>query len=150
MNPDPFNLQRFVDAQASVYAEVLDELARGRKTTHWMWFIFPQLQALGRSGKARYYGLASKEEAAAYLRHPVLGERLRQCVDLLRGLEQTDPHAIFGSPDDLKLRSCLTLFAAVAPGESRFSDALGRFYPEGPDRLTLDLLGQRLRRFPPG
>lgn len=141
MNEDPFNLQRFVDAQADVYQDVQAELARGRKTSHWMWFIFPQLQALGRSTTAHYYGIASLEEAAAYLRHPVLGPRLRQCVDQLLALEAIDPHAIFGSPDDLKLRSCLTLFAAAAPDEPRFGAALQRLYPEGADERTLALLG---------
>ncbi|MBO1112645.1 DUF1810 domain-containing protein [Bordetella petrii] len=140
MNADPFNLQRFVDAQAGVYDQALGELARGRKTSHWMWFVFPQLRALGRSATAQYYGIASEEEAAAYLRHPVLGARPRQCVDQLLDLGLTDPHAIFGSPDDLKLRSCLTLFDAVSSGESRFGDALGRFYPEGADGRTLELL----------
>lgn len=140
MSQDKFNLQRFVDAQADVYEAVLDELARGRKTTHWMWFIFPQLRALGRSATAHYFGIASREEAAAYARHPILGSRLRQCVDRLLGLGVTDPHAIFGSPDDMKLRSCLTLFAYVLPDESRFRDALGRFYPDGPDKLTLGRL----------
>lgn len=140
MDADPFNLQRFVDAQAGVYEKALDELARGRKTSHWMWFIFPQLQALGRSATAQFYGIASREEAAAYLRHPVLGPRLRQCVDQLLALGLTDPHAIFGSPDDLKLRSCLTLFDVVSSGEPRFGDALGRFYPEGADGRTLELL----------
>lgn len=140
MNEDPFNLQRFVDAQADVYAAVLDELVRGRKTSHWMWFIFPQLQALGRSATAQYFGIASKEEATAYLRHPILGPRLLQCVDLLLGLGMTDPHAIFGSPDDMKLRSCLTLFDYVLPDEPRFRNALNRFYADGPDPLTLELL----------
>jgi uncharacterized protein (DUF1810 family) len=140
-SPDPFDLQRFVDAQASVYDQALQELARGRKTSHWMWFIFPQLRSLGRSNTAIRYGIASREEAVAYLQHPVLGQRLRQCVDQLLGLDVSDPHAIFGSPDDLKLRSCLTLFAEAAPGEPRFKLALERFYPAGADQATLDLLG---------
>jgi uncharacterized protein (DUF1810 family) len=141
MTEDPFNLQRFVDAQEEVYEEVLAELAQGRKTTHWMWFVFPQLRALGRSVTAHYYGITSREEAIAYLRHPVLGARLRRCVDLLLDLGTTNPHAIFGSPDDVKLRSCLTLFSAIAPEERRFKDALDRFYPEGADERTLSLLG---------
>ncbi|GGI54779.1 calpastatin [Oxalicibacterium solurbis] len=140
MNADRFNLQRFVDAQNDVYEEVLVELAHGRKTTHWMWFVFPQLRALGRSVTAHYYGIASAEEAVTYLRHPLLGARLRQCVDLLLTLNMSNPHGIFGSPDDLKLRSCLTLFDAVAPDESRFKEALDRFYPDGPDGETLGLL----------
>lgn len=141
MNPDPFNLQRFVDAQADVYEEVLAELAQGRKTTHWMWFVFPQLQALGRSVTAHFYGIASLEEAQAYLRHPVLGPRLRRCVDQLLALKLSNPHAIFGSPDDMKLRSCLTLFGTAAAEQTRFGEALAKFYPDGPDETTLELLG---------
>jgi len=141
MNQDAFNLQRFVDAQADAYQDALAELARGRKTSHWMWFVFPQLRGLGRSPTAQYYGIATLQEAIAYLAHPVLGPRLRLCVDRLLALDCTDPHAIFGSPDDLKLRSCLTLFAAAAPDEPRFDAALRRLYPEGKDQNTLELLG---------
>lgn len=140
MSQDPLNLQRFVDAQAEVYEEVLAELAQGRKTSHWMWFIFPQLQALSRSVTAHYYGIVSLDEAVAYLQHPVLGERLRQCVDQLLALPWSNPHAIFGSPDDMKLRSCLTLFSAAGLDEARFREALAKFYPEGPDEATARLL----------
>lgn len=140
MAADTFNLQRFVDAQGDVYEDVLAELSHGRKTTHWMWFIFPQLRALGRSVTAHYYGIASAEEAVAYLRHPVLGPRLLACVDCLLALDIANPHVVFGSPDDMKLRSCLTLFGAVAPQEPRFGDALRKFYPDGPDEKTLQLL----------
>ena len=134
------SLQRFVDAQTGVYQNALAELARGRKTSHWMWFIFPQLKGLGHSETARYFGIASREEARAYLEHPVLGARLRQCVDCIMALDSSDPHAIFGSPDDLKLRSSLTLFDAVAGEDKRFQEALVRFYPAGPDEATLKLL----------
>ena len=140
MSQDPFNLQRFVDAQAKVYEDVLEELAQGRKTTHGMWFIFPQLRALGRSVTAHHYGIVSLAEATAYLQHPVLGLRLRQCVDQLLALKLSNPHAIFGSPDDMKLRSCLTLFSAAAPDEPRFRQALDKFYPDGPDDKTLEQL----------
>lgn len=140
MTVDTFNLQRFVDAQDDVYEEVLAELSQGRKTTHWMWFVFPQLRALGHSVTAHYYGIASAEEARAYLQHPVLGSRLRECVDCLLALNIANPHVIFGSPDDMKLRSCLTLFGAVAPDEPHFGDALRKFYPDGPDEKTLQLL----------
>lgn len=142
MAADTFNLQRFVDAQDDVYEDVLAELSHGRKTTHWMWFIFPQLRALGRSVTAHYYGIASAEEAVAYLRHPVLGPRLLACVDRLLALDIANPHVVFGSPDDMKLRSCLTLFGAVAPQEPRFGDALRKFYPDGPDEKTLQLLAR--------
>jgi len=135
------SLQRFLDAQAGVYQDALAELARGRKTSHWMWFIFPQLKGLGHSETARYFGIASREEARAYLEHPVLGTRLRQCVDRIMALDSPDPHAIFGSPDDLKLRSSLTLFAAVAGEDKRFEAALDRLYPEGRDKATLAMLG---------
>lgn len=135
-----FNLQRFVDAQEDVYEEVLAELAQGRKTTHWMWFVFPQLRALGQSVTAHYYGIASADEALAYLQHPVLGTRLRECVDQLLALNMSNPHVIFGSPDDLKLRSSLTLFNTIAPQETRFRDALGKFYPDGADDKTLAFL----------
>lgn len=135
-----FNLQRFVDAQEDVYEEVLAELAQGRKTTHWMWFVFPQLRALGQSVTAHYYGIASADEALAYLQHPVLGTRLRECVDQLLALNMSNPHVIFGSPDDLKLRSSLTLFNTIAPQETRFRDALEKFYPDDADDKTLALL----------
>ena len=135
------SLQRFLDAQAGVYQDALAELARGRKTSHWMWFIFPQLKGLGHSETARYFGIASREEARAYLEHPVLGTRLRQCVDRIMALDSPDPHAIFGSPDDLKLRSSLTLFAAVAGEDKRFEAALDHLYPEGRDKATLAMLG---------
>jgi uncharacterized protein (DUF1810 family) len=140
MDDDPYDLQRFVDAQDAVFDHVIEELSRGRKRTHWMWFVFPQLGALGRSAMSRHYGIGSREEARAYLDHPVLRDRLVHCVDLLLKLQQTDAHAIFGVPDDMKLRSCLTLFSAVAPDEPVFADALQRFFPEGPDPQTLSLL----------
>ena len=138
---DPFDLHRFVEAQEPVYATVLNELHKGKKSSHWMWFIFPQLKSLGISATAQHFGLASNEEARAYLDHSILGVRLRECVEQLLALGTTDPHAIFGSPDDMKLRSCLTLFAAVAQGERMFEQALDRFYGGVPDELTLRLLG---------
>lgn len=116
------------------------ELRAGRKTTHWMWFVFPQLAALGRSETARFYGIASRAEALAYMQHPVLGARLREVVDLVLGVQGRSLHAIFGSPDDLKFRSSMTLFAAVAAQEPRFRDALERFCGGEPDPLTLERL----------
>jgi uncharacterized protein (DUF1810 family) len=137
---DLSNLQRFIDAQSTVYDEVLAELTEGRKVSHWMWFIFPQLRALGRSVTAHYYGLDSVEDAIAYYQHPTLGARLRECVDVLLSLQITNPHVIFGSPDDLKLRSCLTLFSIAIPADKRFAGALKKFYLDGPDKATLNLL----------
>src|SRR6059058_6299598 len=111
---DPFSLQRFVDAQEGVFAEVCAELAAGRKESHWMWFVFPQLQGLGSSATARRYALASVEEARAYLAHPVLGARLRECTRLVNGTEGRTIEEIFGYPDYLKFRSCMTLFERAA------------------------------------
>jgi uncharacterized protein (DUF1810 family) len=130
------DLERFVDAQRGVYDDVLDELRAGRKASHWMWFVFPQLRGLGHSPTARYYGIASAAEARAYLAHPVLGPRLRECIERLLALEGRSAHAIFGSPDDLKLRSSLTLFGAVS-GDPLFGRALDRFFDGRPDPLTL-------------
>ena len=114
MNPeDPFDLDRFVQAQAGTYAQALDELHAGRKRTHWMWFVFPQLAGLGHSAMSRRYGLSGLDEARAYLAHPVLGERLRQCCTAVLA-SGVSAHALLGSPDDLKLRSCMTLFAHAA------------------------------------
>jgi uncharacterized protein (DUF1810 family) len=133
-------LQRFVDAQQPVMDDVQAELAAGRKRTHWMWFVFPQLRGLGRSETARHFGLASREEAAAYLAHPVLGPRLRDCVDRVLAVDGRDAHAIFGSPDDLKLRSCLTLFRELDGADGVFDRALRRYFDGEPDAATLDLL----------
>jgi uncharacterized protein (DUF1810 family) len=136
---DPWNLQRFVDAQASVYDAVVDELHDGRKASHWMWFVFPQLRGLGHSATAQHYGLASLDEARAYLAHPLLGERLRECTRLaLRAGD--DAHALFGSPDDLKFRSCLTLFHHAAPDEALFADALDHYFEGIADSRTEALL----------
>lgn len=135
-------LERFVEAQAPVYPSVLAELGAGRKTSHWMWFIFPQLKSLGRSSTARFYGLDDRAEAAAYARHGLLGERLRQCTRLVLATRGKTAHDIFASPDDLKLRSCMTLFDAVAPDEPAFREVLQRFYAGEPDALTIEELGR--------
>jgi uncharacterized protein (DUF1810 family) len=134
------DLERFVEAQDRVYADVLRELAAGRKATHWMWFVFPQWRGLGRSATAHYYGIGSRDEAVAYLQHPVLGARLRECVDLLLAVDGPTAHAIFGSPDDLKFRSSMTLFAAIAPSEPRFRRALDRYFGGAPDPATMEIL----------
>lgn len=144
MSPaDPDDLARFLEAQASCYARVLEELAAGAKTSHWMWFIFPQLRGLGVSPTARHFGLAGLEEARVYLAHPVLGARLRECVRSVLAVEGRSAHQIFGSPDDLKLRSCLTLFAAAAGAADQvFRAALAKYYRGEPDPLTVQLLGR--------
>jgi uncharacterized protein (DUF1810 family) len=134
------DLRRFVDAQAPLYAQVVGELRAGRKQSHWMWFVFPQITGLGRSTTAQFYGLDGLAEAAAYWAHPVLGPRLKECVQLVLGTESSDAHAIFGSPDDLKFCSCLTLFER-ATGDACFAAALDRFYAGRRDGATLALLG---------
>ena len=134
------DLERFVEAQDAVYEAVRQELRAGRKATHWMWFVFPQLRGLGRSPTAEYYGIASTAEALAYLHHPVLGARLRECVELVLGVEGTSAHAIFGSPDDLKFHSSMTLFAAIAPIEPLFRRALEKYHGGAPDPLTTSRL----------
>ncbi|MBI2255302.1 MAG: DUF1810 domain-containing protein [Proteobacteria bacterium] len=138
---DPFNLQRFVEAQDAVYPAVLSELKSGHKTSHWMWFVFPQLQGLGRSSTARFFALAGRAEAAAYLAHPILGQRLIECTLILGGLPGRDAHAVFGSPDDLKFHSSMTLFAAIAPEKSPFAAALAKYFAGKLDDATLTLLG---------
>src|SRR6185312_440369 len=127
---DPFDLQRFLDAQDPVYTRVLTELHRGRKTTHWMWHIFPQLHGLGQSPMSDRYGISSEDEARAYLQHPVLGPRLRECVGIVNAINGHSVHDIFGYPDDLKFYSCLTLFATAAPHDEVFSTALRKYFPE--------------------
>jgi uncharacterized protein (DUF1810 family) len=135
-----FDLERFVQAQQAVYAAVCAELRAGAKRSHWMWFIFPQLRGLGSSPSAQHYGLASLAEARAYLDHPVLGARLRECTRCLLLLEGRSAAEIFGYPDELKLRSCLTLFERAAPQEELFGEALRKYYGGQPDVRTLELL----------
>src|SRR5438034_754544 len=152
---DPFSLQRFVSAQERVYAAVLAELTAGRKQSHWMWFVFPQLRGLGSSPTARHYAIASLEEARAYLAHEVLGERLRECTRLVNRIESRTIEEIFGYPDHLKFRSCMTLFeraaadaghgagtahAGDAAGAQLFREALRRYFGGEADPLTRRLL----------
>ena len=140
---DPFHLERFVAAQAPVFTAVLAELTAGRKRSHWMWFVFPQLRSLGRSPTAKFYGIGSFAEARAYLAHPVLGPRLTLCVEALLATEGRSLHAILGSPDDLKFRSSTTLFSRADGGnDSVFRRALDRFCEGQADERTLALLGQ--------
>jgi len=134
------SLQRFLDAQAPVYEEVLAELRAGRKTSHWMWFIFPQLRGLGHSSMAQHYGIASRAEALAYLQHPVLGARLQECMGCLLAHQNLSAEDILGDIDAMKLRSCATLFAAVAPQEPLFQRVVAQFYFGQPCHRTLGLL----------
>ena len=135
------DLERFVSAQAPVYATVLAELRAGLKQSHWMWFIFPQLAALGRSPTAKFYGLAGLDEARAYLKHEVLGPRLVECTGLVNAVTGKSAHEIFGSPDDLKFRSCVTLFW-LAGGDEVFREALRRYYGGVEDEATVRLVGR--------
>lgn len=134
---ESYDLQRFVDAQDPIYTHVCGELRRGRKASHWMWFVFPQLAGLGRSATARRYALASLEEAAAYSRHPVLGPRLRDCTELVLAVPNRSANDIFGRPDDRKFHSSMTLFAHATDDNAIFRAALARFYDGVDDPLTL-------------
>jgi uncharacterized protein (DUF1810 family) len=133
-------LQRFIDAQAKVYDQALRELKAGRKQTHWMWFTFPQIAGLGHSSTAQTYAIASLDEAQTYLDHAVLGARLRECTQAVLNVNGRDVHAIFGSPDDLKFRSSMTLFAHAAPDEPLFRAALDKYFCGEEDSRTLDKL----------
>jgi uncharacterized protein (DUF1810 family) len=137
---DPHDLSRFVEAQDPVYSQVTAELDAGAKSSHWMWFVFPQLAALGRSATAKRFGIASMAEAEAYWRHPVLGRRLQECCHRLLRVEGRTAREIFGTPDDLKLRSCMTLFERAAPDAAVFGRVLDRYCAGARDAATLRLL----------
>jgi uncharacterized protein (DUF1810 family) len=137
---DPHDLARFVDAQALAYDHALAEIRSGRKRSHWMWYVFPQLAGLGLSAMSARFAIRSLDEARAYLRHPVLGPRIHECFDALLRINGRSAHDIFGSPDDLKLRSCATLFAEVAPPDSVFVRVLDRYFDGRRDERTLSLL----------
>lgn len=138
---DTFDLKRFVEAQQPVYTRVLGELGNGQKTSHWMWFVFPQIRGLGGSPMAIRYAIGSLAEARAYLDHPVLGARLRECCEILAGLEDRSAEAIFGYPDVLKLISSLTLFSrAAGQNDSVFDALLEKYYDGKPDPQTLALI----------
>jgi uncharacterized protein (DUF1810 family) len=136
---DPHELQRFIDAQSGVYPQVIEELSAGRKRSHWMWFVFPQVAGLGLSVMAQRFAISSKAEAAAYLAHDILGPRLIECTRLVMATSEKTINDILGSPDDMKFRSSMTLFDAVSKQET-FAEAIGTFYPEGKDPATLDIL----------
>jgi uncharacterized protein (DUF1810 family) len=137
---DPFNLRRFVEAQRDTYHQALRELRAGRKTSHWMWFVFPQLRGLGMSEASRFYGVAGLDEARAYLAHPVLGARLRECVEATLAIDGLTAEDVLGHIDSKKFRSCLTLFARAAPEEPAFGDALEKLFAGEADERTLTLL----------
>ena len=137
---DPLRVQEFLSAQAAVYDDVLAELKAGRKASHWMWFIFPQLAGLGVSSMARRFALSSVLEARGYAAEPVLGQRLRECTCLVIDVENRSINRIFGSPDDLKFRSSMTLFSVAVPAEPLFSQALQKYFSGEPDPRTIELL----------
>lgn len=137
---DPHDLHRFIVAQDPICGRVLEELRKGQKRTHWIWFIFPQVRGLGHSQMASHYGIASREEAEAYLAHPILGPRLIECTELVNQVEGRMIDQIFGYPDDLKFRSSMTLFASVAADKHVFEEALRKYFACELDPLTLERL----------
>lgn len=142
---DPFDLKRFLKAQDPVFRDVLGELARGRKQSHWMWFVFPQLAGLGFSAMSQHYAIGSRAEAEAYLAHSVLGPRLIECTRLLLAVDGRTINAILGAPDDSKFRSSMTLFGAVSD-EPVFGEALARYFAGQPDGATLEILAALNRK----
>jgi uncharacterized protein (DUF1810 family) len=139
---DPYDLTRFVRAQARDYEQAIAEIRSGRKRSHWMWYIFPQYDGLGLSATSKQYAIKSVAEAEAFLRHPVLGSRLLESAQAALGLEGRSAFEVFGSPDDMKLRSCATLFAKISPAGSVFEQLLDQYFDGTPDDKTLRLLGQ--------
>jgi len=137
---DPFDLQRFVDAQDLVYRSVTAELRAGVKQSHWMWFVFPQVAGLGRSATAEMYAIGSLDEAKAYLAHPLLGGRLKECTQLMLAVTGKSARQILGNPDDLKFFSSMTLFAHAAPDEPLFRNALAKYFDGKEDAMTVQLL----------
>ncbi|MBV8851465.1 MAG: DUF1810 domain-containing protein [Methylobacteriaceae bacterium] len=137
---EPYDLQRFVRAQDADFESARDELRRSKKTSHWMWYIFPQIEGLGHSATSQKYAIKSRKEALAYLAHPVLGHRLKECTDIVNALSGASIHQIFGSPDDMKFRSSMTLFRAVSPDDRMFEAALTKYFAGEADTSTLDLM----------
>ncbi len=140
---EAYDLRLFLDAQERVYDTVLSELRAERKSSHWIWFIFPQMAGLGHSGMAQQFAIASLDEAKSYLKHPVLGPRLHECTQLVLDVNGRSAEEIFGYPDYLKLRSCMTLFLTAAPDNTLFNSALLKYFAGKPDHLTLDILAQQ-------
>jgi uncharacterized protein (DUF1810 family) len=140
VNTDPYNLSRFVEAQTHDYDQALSEIRAGRKQSHWMWYVFPQFQGLGSSPTSRHFAITSAAEAGAYLAHPTLGSRLLECAEAVLRIQGRSALEIFGSPDDMKLRSCATLFAAVSSGESPFQRIIEKYFQGERDKRTIQLL----------
>lgn len=140
---ESFKLERFMNAQDGAYDSALAELAEGEKRSHWIWFIFPQIAGLGHSSTAQFYAIRNLEEARAYLKHPTLGARLKACCEALLQQQGLSAHQIMGSPDDLKLRSSMTLFSVAAPEEAIFRQVLDKYYEGKKDSRTLDILGRQ-------
>ncbi len=140
IDSDPYDLNRFIKAQDSVYQQVLTELKNGNKTSHWMWFIFPQLQGLGKSSTAIFYSITSLNEAEEYLDHPILGSRLKECSQILLDIEETSADSIFGFPDNKKLQSSMTLFNLISDSSPIFEEVLNKFFDGEQDSQTLQLL----------
>lgn len=138
--PTQYNLKRFTEAQAKNYTDALAEIKNGKKRTHWMWYVFPQIQGLGNSEFARFYAIKDLEEAKAYLSHPILGKRLIEISNALLLLESNDPYQILGSPDDMKLQSSMTLFSLVTNTDPVFEEVLKKFYDSEKDPKTLQIL----------
>ncbi|MGA2491025.1 MAG: DUF1810 domain-containing protein [Anaerolineales bacterium] len=140
-NNDPYDLSRFLRAQETIYESVLAELGNGRKQSHWMWFIFPQIEGLGYSSTSKYYSIKSMEEAREYLKHPLLGPRLLKCAETVLAIKGKNALEIFGSPDDMKLGSSMTLFACATESETVFVRVLEKYFDGKPDKKTQILLG---------
>jgi uncharacterized protein (DUF1810 family) len=137
---DLFNLERFVTAQKSVYSTVIEELESGRKISHWMWFIFPQIEGLGRTQMAKLYAIKSLDEAKAYVSHPLLGKRLQECINLVLDIDGKSANAVFGYPDDLKFKSSMTLFLVAVPHIDLFQRAINKYYDGQRDQVTIQIL----------
>jgi uncharacterized protein (DUF1810 family) len=142
MSTDPWNLARFIQAQQGDYAQALGEIRAGRKRTHWMWYVFPQFTGLGSSPTSAHYAIKSREEAKQYLAHPVLGRRLIECAEAVLQIQDRSAHEIFGSPDDMKLRSSATLFASVSPEGSVFHRIIDKYFDGRPDVRTIKFLNR--------
>lgn len=142
MASDPKDFNRFIDAQDESYDAIVRELETGKKVTHWMWYIFPQIGGLGRSATTKFYAIRDKNEASAYLAHPILGQRLLECTKLLLTLENKSARDIFGDTDALKLRSSMTLFTSIAGGDSAYQEVIDKYFEGQPDQNTLDILSR--------